>query len=151
MPTLSSGVDEMRQSVESRAREAAGEPQSWQSDGVKQQRLAKGLGWFSLALGLTELIEPRVVAWLAGTKNHSSLIRAYGLREIAAGAGILGTDRRAGWLWSRVAGDAIDLASLVQVLASQRRGRGRAAFSIAAVAGVTALDVLCARRLSAGR
>jgi uncharacterized membrane protein len=83
-----------------------------------------------------------------GTRNHSSLIRAYGLREIAAGVGILANPQPAGWLWSRVAGDLLDLASLGSAIGSPGNDRGKAAFGIASVAGVTVLDVLCAQQLS---
>jgi len=112
-------------------------------------RIARGLGWFSIGLGLTELVAPRAVARLVGTNNHSSMVRGYGLREITAGVGILSTRQPAGWVWSRVAGDVADLASLATAMNSKRNQRGKAAFGLAAVTGVTALDIWCARQLSA--
>src|SRR5690349_6998231 len=112
-------------------------------------RLARGLGWFSIGLGAAELILPQWIGRITGSRNHHGLVRAYGLRELAAGIGILSAARPAGWVWSRVAGDAIDLASLANAMQSHAKGRGKAAFSAAAVAGVTALDVWCARKLSA--
>jgi uncharacterized membrane protein len=112
------------------------------------ERLAQGLGWFSIALGLAETIMPRAVARLAGMPPRRGLLRAYGVRELASGVGILSQRRPAMWLWSRVAGDAIDLATLAGALTSRRSRRGRILVATAAVAGVTALDVLAARRLS---
>jgi len=110
--------------------------------------VVRGLGWFSIGLGVTELIAPRVIARIAGTRNNGRLIRSYGLREIAAGVGILSTPRPAEWMWARVAGDALDLASLGKAAATKRNERGKTAFAIASVAGVTVLDVCCATKLS---
>jgi hypothetical protein len=79
------------------------------------------------------------------------LLPSYGLRELACGVGILGSDRPAGWLWGRVAGDALDLATLATAaLADDPTRRGRAQLALLAVVGVTALDVVCAAGLSAG-
>jgi len=63
--------------------------------------LAKGLGWFSIGLGLAEFLAPHAMARLTGVP-HPRLLQLYGLREIAA----------------------------------------------AAVAGVTALDLMCATELT---
>jgi len=106
------------------------------------------LGWFSIGLGAAELIAPSLIARFIGSRNHRSLIRVYGLRELAAGAGILASREPAGWLWSRVAGDIVDLASLTGLLASQDSDRGKSAFGLASVAVVTILDVMCAQQLT---
>jgi uncharacterized membrane protein len=111
-------------------------------------RLAQGLGWFSIGLGLAEILAPRAVARTVGTRNHTGLMRFYGLRELMAGVGILTQNNPAPWLWARVAGDMLDLTSLGSALSSPKNNRGLTAFGIASVAGVTALDVLCARELS---
>jgi uncharacterized membrane protein len=113
-----------------------------------EMRLARGLGWFSIGLGMAELLAPSAVGRLVGARNHRGLIRFYGVRELAAGVGILAARRPGPWLWSRVAGDVVDLASLGKTLTSAHRGHGRAAFGIASVAAVTALDVICAQRLT---
>ena len=110
---------------------------------------AKGLGWFSIGLGLTELVAPGLVATIAGTRNRSGLIRFYGLREIACGLGILTQPRNAGWLWARVCGDAVDLATLGAAMASRHSDTGRNVFAIASVAGVTVADLISASKLSA--
>ena len=106
--------------------------------------LATFLGLFSVGLGLAELLAPRTMARRTGVR-HVGLLRGYGARELASGVGILGTDRPGFWLWSRVAGDAMDLATLAAAYAEgNSRDRGRAMMAAAAVAGVTVLDVLCA-------
>ena len=50
--------------------------------------MARGLGWFSIGLGLAEVLAPRVLTRGLGMENEQ-LVRAYGLREIATGIGIL--------------------------------------------------------------
>src|SRR4029079_8535085 len=76
------------------------------------KRLAKGLGWFSVVLGLAELLAPRAIASISGVSNkHTGLIRLYGLREIGAGITIFAQNPTEG-VWSRVVGDARDLTSL---------------------------------------
>jgi uncharacterized membrane protein len=72
-----------------------------------------------------------------------------GLREIAHGVAIFAQGRRpAAAVWSRVAGDALDLAALAAAAASPDSDKGRVAFATANVLAVTALDVLCAQQLS---
>ena len=113
------------------------------------KKLAKGLGWFSLGLGLTELLAPKAIAKICGVSNaHTGLIRVYGLREIAAGVMIFSQQNPAAGMWSRVAGDALDLASLGKAFASPSANKGRVAFATANVAVVTALDLIAAKQLS---
>ncbi|HEX8096491.1 MAG TPA: hypothetical protein VF507_00585, partial [Pyrinomonadaceae bacterium] len=114
---------------------------------VSAGRLARGLGWFSIGLGLAELLAPRGVAKVAGVKGNAALIRLFGLREIASGVAIFAQGRRpAAAVWSRVAGDALDLACLGAAFASPDSDKGRLAFATANVLTVTALDVICAQR-----
>jgi uncharacterized membrane protein len=115
--------------------------------------LANFLGWFSIGLGLAQIASPRGMARLVGASGDSdsrTVMRAVGVREIAAGVGLLSQSRPAGWAWARVAGDVMDLALLGSTLRSDNREPSRAAGAAAAVAGIAALDVLCARQLSRG-
>ena len=73
---------------------------------------AQGLGIFSLALGVAELLAPRTLARMTGMHGRETLIRAYGLREIVNGIGLLSSADPRPWLWGRVAGDALDLSTL---------------------------------------
>jgi uncharacterized membrane protein len=115
---------------------------------VGPEQLADGLGWFSIALGLGELLVPGTMSSLVGAKSrHGMLMRFLGLREIAAGVMILSGARAAG-CWSRVAGDLMDLALLGGDLAAPGTDKGRAIGSTAAVAGVTVLDALTAWELT---
>jgi uncharacterized membrane protein len=111
--------------------------------------LAHGLGVFSIGLGLAEVMAPRRIAKLVGMReDRSGLIRLLGLREIGHGIGIFTQRWPAESVWSRVAGDAIDLAVLRGALASPNAKRTKVAAATAAVLGVTALDVITAQKLS---
>ena len=115
------------------------------------KRLARGLGWFSFGLGLTELFAPNLIARISGvSEERTGLIRLYGLREIASGIAIFSQKNPAAGVWSRVAGDALDLASLGAAATSPDANLGRISFATANVLAVTALDVMCARQLSNG-
>jgi uncharacterized membrane protein len=115
------------------------------------KRLAKGLGWFSVGLGLAELLAPRAIAGISGvSKERTGLIRLYGLRELAAGVAIFSQEKPTEAMWSRVAGDALDLVSLSVACTSPDAKRGRITFATANVLAVTALDVICAKQLSNG-
>jgi hypothetical protein len=110
--------------------------------------LARGIGWFSLALGVAEVAAPRRIAGWLGMEDRAALVRAYGVREIAAGVGVLASRRPTGWLRGRLAGDALDLATLADGLRRENPRRGNVMLALGAVAGVTALDALCERQLS---
>ncbi len=117
------------------------------------KRLAKALGWFSIGLGLAEVVAPGRLSRLIGMEDREgrrALLRAYGLREIAAGVGILSQPRPSGWVWGRVAGDVLDLASLGSAMSSEDANRTRLAVATAAILGVTALDVYCGRQMKGG-
>jgi hypothetical protein len=116
---------------------------------MNTNKLAIGLGWFSIGLGLAELIAPKKLGRFLGLEDHSGLIRFFGLRELAAGVGILTQKRQGPWVWARVAGDALDLATLGWAFMRADDKRGNVAFATANVAGVTALDVVCGRALTA--
>jgi uncharacterized membrane protein len=113
------------------------------------KRLARGLGWFSLGLGITELVAPKFIARISGVpERRTDVIRLYGLREIASGIGIFAQKHPAEAVWSRVAGDVLDLTSLGLACTAPDAKRGRITFATANVLAVTALDVIAARQLT---
>jgi hypothetical protein len=111
--------------------------------------MAQALGWFSIGLGLAEAAMPASMARLTGMQGYETVLRLFGLREIASGIGILaGPGPAASWLWARVAGDALDLG-LIGVAAGSNDGEGgKRALAAGAVAGVMLADILCAQRLT---
>ncbi|HSU56759.1 MAG TPA: SRPBCC family protein [Candidatus Dormibacteraeota bacterium] len=111
-------------------------------------QIADFLGWFSIGLGAAEVIAPRALGRLIGIKANPGLVRLFGLREIAAGIGILSQQRKDLWLKARVAGDALDLAALGAGMAQPQSSKAKAALATAAVAGVTALDIFTAAQVS---
>ncbi len=109
------------------------------------ERLAKGLGYFSLALGLAEAIAPGAVCRGLGLRGREDLVRAYGAREIATGMAILASHDPAPWIWGRIGGDAIDLATLASAMRdADEEERRSLSLAMVAVAGIAALDVACA-------
>lgn len=112
------------------------------------ERLATGLGYFSLALGALEVLAPDSVARFLGMRGSETLIRAYGMREIGAGLGILASQNQSPWVWSRVVGDGLDAATLVPALSEDNPKRGNAAIAMAAVLGAALADVVCAQALT---
>jgi hypothetical protein len=116
------------------------------------EALAKMLGWFSLALGAGELLAAESLCDYLGMDGRESLVRLYGLREIATGVGILAKRRPTEWMYGRIAGDALDLGSLTAGMqGAKRKHRRHILLAMGAVAGVTALDILCAAQLSRPR
>jgi hypothetical protein len=108
---------------------------------------ARGLAGFSLGLGLTELMAPERVSDASGVPVSPAVLRAFGLREIAAGA-LIAISPVAG-LWSRVAGDALDIGTVA--FRAREGNRRRIAVTLAMLAGVLLLDVWAARRSSRRR
>ena len=113
-------------------------------------RLGRALGWFSIGLGLFELFAPRRLTRALGMQGQEGLVRAFGVREIGAGVMTLSTEMPVG-LWSRVAGDALDLAVLAKASHPLNRKRDNVNLAIAVVAGVTLLDLLGAQSVGASR
>ncbi|HEY9515763.1 MAG TPA: SRPBCC family protein [Gemmatimonadaceae bacterium] len=114
-------------------------------------RLANALGWLGVGIGVAQIAAPGAVARLVGvdgSKRNRTLMRALGAREIAAGVGVLSTARPARWMWARTAGDAVDLSLLGATLTSDVAQKDKTVAATAAVLGVTALDVVSARRLT---
>jgi uncharacterized membrane protein len=105
-----------------------------------------------IGLGTLQLARPRVVARLSGlddTATTRRVLALVGARKLVQGVGLVGR-RTPGWAWTRVAGDAMDLAALGIALARRPEGRRRALAGVTgAVLAVTAVDMVAALR--AGR
>jgi uncharacterized membrane protein len=142
----------MAQSTQSttteRWREPRSETQHAASPGpasaVLGSRILPGLTWFSLALGVGQLVAPGALAQLIGLRDSPDTrlaMRLIGLRELVAGAGLLSGASTPAWLGARTGGDLMDLGMLSSALGSKGVNRARLYKAMAAVAGVTALDI----------
>jgi len=114
---------------------------------MDEHQIARGLAWFSIGLGLAEVTMPRALARGLAVDRGKRLIQLFGLREIAAGVGILTQRPKSPWLWARVGGDALDLAALAAAAVVSRK-RGVVVGAIAGVTLLAALDVMCAGQLT---
>jgi uncharacterized membrane protein len=104
--------------------------------------LAQFLGWFSIGLGTAQAVAPKQMCKLVGASGEGSakmVMRLMGVRELTQGVGILVRPRPTNWLWSRVAGDGVDLALLG--LTAVKNRNARSAFAIANVLAVAVPDV----------
>ena len=114
----------------------------------RTDRLVQGLGVGSLGLAVPLLWRTDSVARTVGVDDSAvapGVIRAVGARELMHGALLLLGPRRA--VWTRVAGDVLDLAALTGAMSSREgERRTRASAATVAVAGVTALDLYVAVR-----
>jgi hypothetical protein len=104
-------------------------------------RLGWALGWFSLGLGVLELVAPSRITRMLGIAGQEGVIQAYGAREIGAGMLTLSTERTVG-LWARVAGDGLDVATLAAALSPRNPKSRNVRWAIAIVVGVTLLDAI---------
>lgn len=112
-------------------------------------RVAQGLGWFSIALGVSQMVAPRALERLIGvTHGDGTAMRILGAREIVTGIGLLGARRSAWWTAARLAGDAIDLALLALEMTKEENDRTRLAVTAANVLGVAALDAWATKTLA---
>jgi uncharacterized membrane protein len=119
--------------------------------GTGGESLADFLGVFSIGLGLAQMLAPEGMSKICGiadAEGNRSVMRALGAREFSHGVAILSRQQPERAVWSRVAGDALDLALLGKAMANPDNHRGRTLFATANVLAVTALDVMCARQLS---
>jgi uncharacterized membrane protein len=107
------------------------------------ERRVSRVGWLSIMLGATQILAPNATSKAIGTHRHRrarTTLMAVGLREIAAGAGIMASEGAAAWMWLRVAGDLMDLALLGKAYASRRTDSRKVVRALASVVAIGALD-----------
>ncbi|GFG65946.1 hypothetical protein MKUB_34360 [Mycobacterium kubicae] len=111
-------------------------------------KLVKGLGVASLGLGLTEVLAPGKVTALAGvddTQRSRLVTRVLGVRECGHGTALLlGSEKL---VWTRVAGDVLDVAMLAAGVVRRGRGRRRrGTITAVALTAIGAADLYAALR-----
>lgn len=115
--------------------------------------LVKALSGASFGLGVSELVAPGKVAAIAGvddTGRSRRVIRALGVRECGHGVALLGGPAKL--VWTRVAGDVLDMALLVAGVVARGPGRRRqGAIAATLLSGIAGLDLYTALRTSGAR
>lgn len=109
-------------------------------------RLARGLGWFSIGLGAVQLFAPRLLTEALGVEGKESLVRGCGARSLITGIGAL-SDNPVPAIWGRVGGDALDIAGLSMGLRDNNPKRRNVELALAAALATAAVDVYCAQAL----
>ena len=141
------GYEDFEYRQTERGQNGGGHQQTRSLDGNAEQ-LARFLGWFSIGLGIAEIVAPRQLAQMIGVENKPGVFRLMGLREIGHGVAILSQEQPAGAVWSRVAGDMLDLALLGSQLDSNNPERQKTLAATMSVLGIAAVDLYTAKNLS---
>ena len=115
---------------------------------LTDSQLSQALGWFSVGVGLLQIFAPRGVGRAIGVGERPIVMRLCGLRELTTGIGLLSERSPAAFAWSRVAGDALNLALLRGALQSPDSSRARIAMAATVMASVTAMDIFAGQRLT---
>lgn len=113
--------------------------------GGRTQRLATGVGWVSLVLGVAMTLDPRGNANLLGWADREGLSRLVGAADLAPGAGLLPGRRRAGWLLARTLLNTANFPAYLRVLAGGGTRAGGAGAGL--MAAFSVLDYPPSRRL----
>lgn len=113
------------------------------------QEAAQGLGWASIAIGLTEILATKQLQKTMGVDSPQSagILRVLGVREVLHGVDLLAHKDPTPGLWSRVFGDLLDSA-LLGAAATRTKRPGGLALIFAAVTPVVLADLIFAPRLS---
>jgi len=110
---------------------------------------ARGLGFASIAIGLTEILAPKKLEQAMGIGNgqNTGMLRVLGVREIMHGVDILTHDDPTPGVWARVAGDVLD-STLLGIAATRTKKPASFSTIFTMVLGIGILDVLFAERLA---
>lgn len=109
-------------------------------------RFGRALGWFSIGLGLTELLAAPKLTKALGAEGRENFVRAMGARELAHGVLCLSVNNDYG-AWTRVGGDMLDLAGLAALYRDDNPKKGNVGLAIAAVIGCTIADLYAAQSI----
>ncbi len=101
-----------------------------------------GLAALSFGLGIIEIVAAKSLARRLGVPRRAGIVRAFGVRELVSGVGLVARPRASANAWARVAGDVIDLAALTAVLRAAGTRKGAAWGGVAFVASALVADAL---------
>lgn len=106
-------------------------------------RFGRALGWYSIGLGLTELLAAPRITRALGAEGRENLVRVMGVRELVHGVVCLSVNNDYGAM-TRVAGDIVDLASLAALYRDDNPKKDNVGKAIAAVVATTVADLAAA-------
>lgn len=108
-------------------------------------RLARGLGWLGIGVGLYQLLAPRRVTRALGVEGAEAIVCTCGVRGVATGIGALSVNPGPA-LWARSVGDVLDLAALLALLADRDHPkRDNVKLALAGVGACAAASLYCAQ------
>lgn len=118
------------------------------ADTGQEGQLTTALAWFSIGLGLAQLLMPRTVAKLSGLPAGPAIMRVLGARDMTLAFGLINSRNAPAWQWARVAGDAMDLVALGIAARTDPARKPRLAKTALLLAGMAALDVIAGNRVT---
>jgi hypothetical protein len=121
------------------------------SEAVGPVRVADTIGWVSSLLGAPMLLAPRRFLRTVGVEDDARAVAwtvGVGLREQIAMLNIIANRQRRIGMWSRAAGDTMDLALLLGAYRLRATDKRRLRQVVALTAAILAGDALVAMRLS---
>ncbi len=116
---------------------------------MQPERLIRGIGWISVAMGFAALA-PRRASRLFGLGNRPWLMRAIGARDLVIGLGLLSGRSRSRWLRIQALADAIDATFVALSLRSGAVAPGRGVAWLAFALGSGVFGWREARQLAQG-
>lgn len=111
---------------------------------------ADAMGWASVALGVPMLTMPRRLLETAGIRadtTATAVVAGVGVRELMATLTLNAMRHRRVGMWSRVAGDTMDLTLLGVAFLRRRRDPARLLGTIGFIGSIFAVDLLTALQL----
>lgn len=116
---------------------------------MQAKDIGRFVGTASLSFGVTDILLGNMFGRGigAGEAKGGLLFRTVGLREVATGAAGLAWPTSSVPIWTRFGADLADMAALGRIISRPNPKRGMAALALAIVAGVTAMDLVCARAI----
>ncbi len=114
---------------------------------MDEQKLARGIGWLSLAIGLSLVISPTPGTRAFGMGDRPTLGRLMGARDLVVGTGLLRGKETKTWLMARGINDALDAALILVGMVSGAFPRDRAPVGFALATSFSVASLLLARRV----